>query len=318
VRAHHTIRWTISAALLFGIAATCVAGKLEQSPAPSSSAQDAKAQHEAGKPRFLASLPQGFQVPPESDEAGTRLLAYYGAVFVARGGAMQSPVLMFSDEEAVIKWQASLTTDKMTIRKTIVELQSVAFSALMAAKAEAEAKKIEITPRGTDPARRDYKETVKWWESRVVPGLDHWVAAGKLVNREARRIRELSPADQVPEIFRLEENGLFFGGNFSRTILSSVAPPGASQHISMLAVDINEDENAAVRAILAKHGWFQTVLLDTPHFTYLGVLEKELPELGLQKVSLAGRDYWIPDLGISIDELLGRRARPTPTMGRNN
>jgi hypothetical protein len=318
VRPSHTIRWMIIAALPFGIALGGVFGKLEQIGAQSSSVQDAQTQHEAGKARFLASLPPGFRVPTETDVVGTRLLAYYGAVFVARGGVTPPVVLAFADEDAVTNWQASLTAAKTTISKTVVELQSVALGAFVEARYEAQAGKFDITPRGTDPSKRDYQETVKWWRSRVEPGLHHWLSAARLDGRKAQRIKNLPPAEQVPEILRLEETGLFFGGNFSRTILSSVSPPGASQHISMLAVDINEDVNAAVRAILAKHGWYQTVLLDTPHFTYLGVSEQELPGLGLHKVNLAGRDYWIPDIGISVDKLLDRRARPTPTAGRNN
>jgi hypothetical protein len=291
---------------------------LEQAGAQELPSQNAQAQHELGKAKFLATLPPGFQVPPESDGVGTRLVAYYGAVFVARGGVTPPAVLVFADEDAVTKWQANLKTDKATIRKTVIELQSVALAALLAARAEALASKLDISPRGTDPAKRDYQETVKWWKSRVEPGLDHWVAAGKLLAGDARRIRNLSPMEQMPEILHLEESGFFFGGSFTRTILSSVSPPGASQHISMLALDINEDENAAARAILAKNCWYQTVLLDTPHFTYLGVSEQELPALGLRKVNLAGRDYWIPDLGISVDNLLERRTQPIPRSGGNN
>jgi hypothetical protein len=308
VRIAHPVLSTLVAALLFGIAAI----------AQLSPAQGAQAGNEEGKARFLASLPHGFQIPPESDEVSTRLLAYYGAVLVARGGATPPPVIMFADEDAVTNWQASLMTATTTINKTVVELQSVALGAFVAAKSEAQAANFDITPQGANPAKRDYLETVKLWKSRVDPGLAHWVAAGRISTSEARRIRNLSPSEQVPEIFLLENRGLFFAADFSRTILSSVAPPGASQHISMLAIDINEHENVAVRAILAEHGWYQTALLDTPHFTYLGVSEQDLPALGLHKVNLAGRDYWIPDLGVSMDKLLGRQMHSAASAGRNN
>jgi hypothetical protein len=301
------MRSTFVAALLFGIAAA----------AQLSPAQDTQAGHEDGRARFLASLPRGFQVPPESDEVATRLLTYYGAVLVARGGATPPPVIMFADEDAAADWQANLMTGTTTIKKSVVELQSVALGAFVTARAEAQVMKLDITPQGANASKRDYQDTVKLWKSRVDPGLAHWVAARRISATKAWRIRGLSPTEQVPEIFRLEENGLFFGGTFSRTILSSVSPPGASQHISMLAIDINESENAAVRAILANHGWYQTVLLDTPHFTFLGVAKQELPGLGLHKVSLTGRDYWIPDLGISVDKMLGRR-HAAPNTRRNN
>ncbi len=308
VRIAHPVRSTLAAALLFGIAAAA-----QYSPA-----LDAQADQEAGKARFFASLPRGFQVPPDSDVVGTRLLAYYGAVLVARGGATPPPVVMFAGQDAVADWQASLVTATTTVNKTVVELQSVALGTFVAARAEAQAANLDITPQGEDPAKRDYLETVKLWKSRVNLGLAHWLAAGRINANEARRIRDLSPAQQVPEIFSLESHGLFFAINFSRTILSSVSPPGASQHISLLAIDIREYQNAAVRAILAKHGWYQTVLLDTPHFTYLGVSEQELPALGLHRVKVAGGDYWIPDIGISVDKLLERQPQPANRRGRDN
>ena len=108
----------------------------------------------------------------------------------------------------------------------------------------------------------------------------------------------LEPKEQTEEILRLErQKNLYFNLQFDETILSSVAPPGASQHLSMLALDINEYGNAKVCAILARHGWFQTVPQDLPHFAYLGVAESELPGLGLRKVTIANRAYWVPDLG---------------------
>lgn len=314
----YPMRSAVIGALLFGIAAGGAFGKLGQAAPQSSPTQNAQAEQESARAKFIASVPQGFQVPPEGDDVANRLLAYYGAVFVARGGATPPPVVMFADEDAVTDWQASLMTGKTTVNKTVVELQSVALGAFVAARTEAQANKLDITPFGTDPAKRDYQDTIKLWKSRVDPALQHWVSAGRLEAKEAQRIRILPPAEQVSEVFHLEDRGLFFAKNFSRTILSSVSPPGASQHISMLAVDINEYQIAAVRAILAKHGWYQTVLLDTPHFTYLGVSEQELHALGLHKVNVDGSDYWIPELDISVDKLLDRRPQPAGRAARNN
>jgi hypothetical protein len=106
----------------------------------------------------------------------------------------------------------------------------------------------------------------------------------------------LSPFEQVPEIFKLEAKGIFFSKDLSKSIIYSVAPPGTSQHLSMLALDIKEHNNSEVREILAKHGWFQTVISDLPHFTYLGIPENELESYGLKKVVDDGRVFWIPDL----------------------
>jgi len=64
----------------------------------------------------------------------------------------------------------------------------------------------------------------------------------------------------------------------------------------MLAFDVTENDNPTVRKILSHHGWFQTVISDTPHFTYLGVTEDQLPSLGLKKVTNGGRTFWVPDV----------------------
>jgi hypothetical protein len=58
-------------------------------------------------------------------------------------------------------------------------------------------------------------------------------------------------------------------------------------------MDIREHDNTAVRAILARHGWFQTVYSDLPHFTFLGRRESELPGLGLVPQKNAGRTFWV-------------------------
>jgi hypothetical protein len=65
----------------------------------------------------------------------------------------------------------------------------------------------------------------------------------------------------------------------------------------MLAFDAVEFKEARVRALLARHGWFQTVLSDLPHFTFLGIREKELPDLGLKRVEECGQIFWVPNLG---------------------
>ena len=113
-----------------------------------------------------------------------------------------------------------------------------------------------------------------------------------------RRARwQAAPHEQVPIVLGLEGRGLWFSTDFSKSILYSVAAPGTSQHLSMLALDVAEFENPAVREILARHGWFQTVQTDLPHFTYLGVAESELPALGLKRVTASRRAFWVPDLG---------------------
>lgn len=244
---------------------------------------------------FRKSLPGGFSEP--GDETGRKLLEEYGAVFVARGGAVPPKTVIFRDEAEVSAFQSSLQTSKENIEGFDIELQAAAMTALKNARGEAEARGLKITPRGPDSARRGYKDTVELWASRVEPALAHWVEQGKLDPGEAERIRGLRPFEQVPEVFKLESKGLYFAKSLDKSIIYSVAPPGASQHLSMLALDIAEYKEGTVIEIMAKNGWYQTVVSDLPHFTFLGVPENELPGLGLKKAINGGRAFWVPDTG---------------------
>ena len=240
---------------------------------------------------FLSILPKGIRA---TDSVEQRLLAEYGAVFVARG-VQPPPKIVFEDENEVHTFQSGLSVLAETIDGFDMELQSRAMDALQDASAEAKDGELSITPRDTDSARRSYSETVGLWASRVDPALKHWVDKGKLPQDEAERMKALSPFEQVSEILKLEDQGMYFAKDLSKSIIYSVAPPGTSQHLSMLAFDVKEHENARVRALLARHKWYQTVVSDLPHFTYLGVEESELPGLGLKKVT-AERTFWVPDV----------------------
>jgi LAS superfamily LD-carboxypeptidase LdcB len=242
---------------------------------------------------FLKNLPADFETP--ADDVGKRLLKEYGALFVARGVVVPK-VVVFKHASAVNAFQSSAKSASDTIGGTTVELQEPALQALKEAIADAATSGLTITPRGADAAKRSYDDTVALWASRVGAGLDHWTAAGRISTDVAKHIRSLSPYDQVPEIFKLEDQGIFFSKDLSKSIIYSVAPPGASQHLSMLAFDVSEYDNSTVREILARHGWFQTVVSDLPHFTYLGAVETDLPRLGLKKVMAGDRVFWVPDL----------------------
>ncbi len=243
---------------------------------------------------FLDNLPKDFEQP--TDDAGRLLLREYGAVFLARNGATPPNKVVFKDEADVTAFQSTLKRSSDSVGGITVDLQTAALTALKKAQAEAKLSKLTISPRGADSSRRGYDHTVSLWASRVNPGLVHWVAKGRITPAEANRIKGLSPYEQVPEILKLEKDGIFFAKSLSKSIIYSVAPPGTSQHLSMLALDVKEFDNAKVRSILAKHGWFQTVLSDLPHFTFIGVSEDDLPGLGLKKVIDAERVFWVPNL----------------------
>ena len=243
---------------------------------------------------YTANLPSGFIQP--SDAVGQRILKDYGALFVARGGATPPNTTIFKNEAEVSAYQSSLSKSSENLSGFNIELQAAAMKALKDAIAEAKQTNLTVTPNGADAGKRDYAGTVTNWASRVNPGLTHWVGKGKLTEAEASKIRALSPFEQVPEIFKLESQGIFFSKDLSKPIIYSVAPPGTSQHLSMLALDVGEHDNSKVRDVLARHGWFQTVVSDLPHFTFLGVPENQLSGLGLKKVSDGGRTFWLPNL----------------------
>jgi hypothetical protein len=243
---------------------------------------------------FFENLPENFVFP--NDAVGRRLLGEYGAVFVARGGAVAPETVIFENEREVSKFQSSVRRSRKIIGGFEIEMQTAAMQSLKKAVAEAAEKNLSITPRGADAARRSYSQTVELWASRVNPALTHWVGKGRITQQDANRIKSLSPVLQIPEVLQFEERGIFFSKDFSKSILYSVAAPGASQHLSLLALDVAEHGNRKVREILARHGWFQTVISDLPHFTYLGAAESELPSLGLKKLSSGDRDFWIPAL----------------------
>lgn len=233
-----------------------------------------------------------------NDKIAMRILSEYGAIFTVQSGAVAPPYIIFPDENSVNKWQSSVKSEQKKMSGVLVTLQSPAIKALIAAQTEAQQSKLSITPNGTTASTRSYTDTAKLWHSRVEPGLSFHVKQKHISTVEAEIIRKLSPSEQIPEILKLEAKGYFFSKSLDKSILYSVAAVGTSQHISMLALDVVEHNNANVRALLGRYGWFQTVVSDQPHFTYLGVTEDKLPSLGLKKVTNGGRIYWLPDIEV--------------------
>jgi hypothetical protein len=275
--------------LILTVATSCgAADPPETAIAPTATTQTGQ------KELFYKNLPANLATPRNDVER--LLLREYGAIFLARGGATPPGQIVFADEAAVRAFQSGLPQSSEKFGSVTVTLQSAAMKALKEARAEAQAARLSIGPRAADSSRRSYAHTVDLWASRVNPGFAHWVRQGKVTKAEADRIKKLPAFDQVAEILKLEQRKIFFAESLDKSIIYSVAPPGTSQHLSMLALDVKEYENARVREILARHGWFQTVTSDLPHFTYLGVTEAELPGLGLRKVENSGRVFWVPDI----------------------
>lgn len=233
--------------------------------------------------------------PLDSDPAAARVFADYGAIFVSNNGGDLPTRCIFENEAAVQAFQAYLKPDVVTIGGVPVTLQKAAMAAFLAARTEASKKGVTISPLGGWVAStRSYAKTLELWQSRFTPALKYWVAKGKIKPEDAASAQKASIATQVAMVLAWEEKGLYFSKDLSKSILYSAAVPGASQHIFMLALDVEQFGDKRVRQILAEHGWFQTVKSDLPHFTYIGVAEKDLPSLGLTPVDISGQKFWIP------------------------
>jgi hypothetical protein len=236
-----------------------------------------------------------------SDPVSKRILEEYGAVFVANNKVLPPPVCIFSNEDQVAKFQEDAGYDQEQIGFDEIELQPEALKALRKAREDAQKEGLDITPRdGAEAARRNYDDSVRLWNSRFIPALDYWQSQGRLTSDQVAHLKGLPLSQQVAEVLQLEKNGIYFSKDLSKSILYSIAAPGTSQHIHMLAFDVNEFQNPRVREIMAKHGWFQTVLSDLPHFTYLGLKEKDLPKNGLRSVEVNGQVFWIPNVEGSL------------------
>jgi hypothetical protein len=244
------------------------------------------------------------------DPVARRILNEYGAVFFASGGATPPPVCIFAGAEEVETFQRTARVEAQEIGGVLIELQPAAMRALLAARTEAQVEGLDITPRdGSESARRGYADTVRLWNSRLLPALEYWRAQGRLSDEEAARVRQLPVREQVGAVLELERVGVFFSKDFSKSILYSVAAPGASQHLSLLAFDAAEYGDEGVRRILARHGWFRTVRSDCPHFTYLGLPESRLPAHGLKKIKTVDGEFWVPNSGDAGTELQSDLAR---------
>ena len=208
--------------------------------------------------------------------------------------------IIFDDEAEVTAFQSSVSISTKTLGGVTIELQTNAMTALMAAVAQAKIAGLTITPNGdSSAARRSYAKTVEFWDKRIEKGIKHWSKkqnkkGNKLSTADATTLRSLKGRAQIAKVLDLEAKGFYFSTYQNKTILRSVAAPGTSQHLLMLALDVKQHKEFKVRKILAEHGWFQTVYQDHPHFTYLGMPESSLLSLGLTKKTHSSQDFWIP------------------------
>src|SRR5207253_4108662 len=132
------------------------------------------------------------------------------------------PVCMFTEERDVSRFQRAAGRAAATINGAVIELQPAAMSALLKARAMARVEGLNISPRdGAEAARRTFADTVRLWNSRFLPALDHWRQAGRLSEEQAAQLRNQPFNEQVAGVLRLEEDGMFFSKDLSKSVLYS-------------------------------------------------------------------------------------------------
>jgi hypothetical protein len=235
--------------------------------------------------------------PVQNTAVANRLIFLYGAVFSAADSVQRPPTCYFANAASLKAFQAKLRILSAPIDGVALTLQEPAMTSLLKAVAECEQQGIKVRPfDGAIAAGRSYKDTARLWNTRFQRALDHWSNSGKIPLDAAVAARNESTVLQLRRVVEWESQGLWFGTSLAGSIFSSVAPPGTSQHLFLLAFDVAPPVTTNLVPIFNANGWYRTVPGDSTHFTYLGVAETELPTRGLHKITVRGVEYWVPAL----------------------
>lgn len=238
--------------------------------------------------------------PVNSNVVAARVLREYGSMFVAGDSVDLPDTCLFRGESEVKRFQKKLKTKTVYTGGIPITLQQQAAEGLQTSVEQAAREGFSIRPLdGAIAGSRSYGDTLMLWNGRFFRALDHWTRQGRLTADDREAISRLDLQKRIEKIIEWETLGIYFSTDRTRSIFTSTAPPGASQHLSMIAFDVVEYGQPAVRGILNRNGWYQTVVGDPPHFTFLGLPEEELPRRGLQLVTRGSHRYWVPSLSPS-------------------
>jgi D-alanyl-D-alanine carboxypeptidase len=204
--------------------------------------------------RFLNTITHQIVNLPQPDTYEYILLRAYGAVFINQQPEIKlPPKVILENEQETQDFQG-------TMRVTLVEGNSECYLQKVAADAFNKARSIINIPLKSGysgDCTRSYSTNLRFWQKYAN-------------NRTLEQVKQ---------------------GKETR-ILGTVAPPGTSQHLWGLALDLRVS-NPAQRQALNQNGWFQTVENDVPHWTYLGWDEESLPKFGLKDKTIRGVTYWL-------------------------
>lgn len=210
------------------------------------------------KERFIAALKHKFSIIPQPDSYEYILLRAYGAPFVNLQSTIKLPKkVFFNNDKETKEYQATITKGKVADTKNCY-LQKSAADALN--KAHSQARFRLKSGYATSDCIRNFATTARFWRKYTNSRTLDLVKKGK----ETR-------------------------------ILGIVAPPGASQHLWGLAIDLRVRNKKQIAA-LNKNGWYRTVEYDVPHWSYVGYPPQKLIELGFNKKIIRGITYWVTPL----------------------
>lgn len=204
--------------------------------------------------KFLDTINYQLKNLPQSDTYEYILLRAYGAIFINQNPEIKLPpkVIIYNEQDT------KQIQDNLQL--TLVEGTQECYLQKAAADAFNKARNIIDIPLKSGysgDCTRSYATNLRFWQKYTNNQTLEQVKQGKETN-----------------------------------ILSVVAPPGTSQHLWGLALDLRVS-NQEQREALNQNGWFQTVENDVPHWTYLGWDEESLRKFGLQEKTVRGITYWL-------------------------
>lgn len=204
--------------------------------------------------RFLAVIANKIPTIPQVDTFEYTLLRAYGTAFINQKPGINLPQKVILDNES--ETQSFQDTISIALVDSTQEcyLQKTAAEALNKAKGLAN---IPLKSGYAGDCLRNFATNLRFWN--------------KYANSET--LTQVKAGQETK-------------------ILGLVAPPGTSQHLWGLAIDL-QVSTSAQRQVLNENGWFQTVVNDLPHWTYLGWSEDDLPKFGLQQKIVQGIKYWV-------------------------
>ena len=204
--------------------------------------------------RFLAVIAKKIPTIPQVDTFEYTLLRAYGTVFTNQQPGINLPQKVIVNNESETKYFQDTISIALVSGTQECYLQKTAAEALNKAKSLVN---IPLKSGYAGDCLRNFATNLRFWN--------------KYANNETlTRVK----AGQETKILGL------------------VAPPGTSQHLWGLAIDL-QVSTSAQRQALNENGWFQTVVSDLPHWTYLGWSEDDLPKFGLQQKTVQGIKYWV-------------------------